>query len=110
MFADGSIGNIVYTALGSRAMSKEYAEIFAGQHSLVVDNFKSAIHYGDSVKRQGGLAQDKGHETMLKEFLAAIRDGKQSPIPFEQLYATTLATFKVVESLDRRQAVLMHRV
>jgi predicted dehydrogenase len=106
-FADGSIGNIVYTALGSRAMSKEYAEIFAGQHSLVVDNFKSAIHYGDSVKRQGGLAQDKGHETMLKEFLAAIRDAKPSPIPFEQLYATTLATFKVVESLDTWRPVGM---
>lgn len=104
-FADGSIGNIVYTALGSRAMPKEYIEVFASERSLVIDNFKSATLFDTSAHRQGGWVQDKGHATMLKEFLTAIQAGKPSPIPLDELALTSLATFAVVEAVEKKKPV-----
>jgi predicted dehydrogenase/threonine dehydrogenase-like Zn-dependent dehydrogenase len=104
-FADGSIGNIVYTALGSRAMPKEYIEIFAGGSSLVIDNFKSATRYDGTAHKQGGWMQDKGHATMLKEFLGAIQAGTPSPIALDELALTSLATFAVVEAVEMGKPV-----
>lgn len=104
-FADGSIGNIVYTALGSRAMAKEHIEIFASERSLVIDNFKSVTLYDNSAHRQGGWAQDKGHAAMLKEFFTAIHAGKPSPIPLDELVLTSLVTFAVVEAVENGKSV-----
>ena len=36
---------------------------------------------------------------MIRRFLAAIKDGGPAPIPFEELYAVTLATFRAAESV-----------
>jgi len=36
----------------------------------------------------------------VRRFLAAVQEGKASPIPFDSLMATTLATLKAVESLQ----------
>ncbi|MGE5141705.1 MAG: bi-domain-containing oxidoreductase, partial [Rudaea sp.] len=41
LFADGSAGNIVYTALGARSLAKERVEVFAGGRALVLDNWKA---------------------------------------------------------------------
>lgn len=104
-FADGSIGNIIYTALGPRSLAKEYVEVFAAGHALVIDNFKSAKDYGNSVRTQSGWAQDKGHPQMLREFLGAVEGGKPAPMFFQDLFLTSLATFAVVESLGTARPV-----
>lgn len=101
-FADGSIGNIVYTALGARSLAKERVEVFAGSRALVIDNFKSATNYGDTARTHSSWAQDKGHSRMLQEFLGAIQDGKSAPIASEGLFLTSFTTFKVLESLSTK--------
>jgi predicted dehydrogenase/threonine dehydrogenase-like Zn-dependent dehydrogenase len=98
-FADGSIGNILYTSLGARSLPKERVEVFAGGTTLVIDNFKQTLIYGAEVKKQGGVQQDKGQPEMLRAFLDAIRTGGASPIPVVQIVSTSLVTFGVIESL-----------
>ncbi len=98
-FADGSIGTILYTALGARALPKERVEIFAGGASFVIDNFKQTLVYGAKVKKSGGMNQDKGQAEMLRAFLDAVRSGGAAPIGLEQILFTSLVTFACIESL-----------
>lgn len=105
-FADGSIGNILYTSLGARALPKERVEIFAGGTALVLDNFKQTLMYGAEVKKQGGMNQDKGQAEMLRVLLDAVRNG-QAPIALEQIISTSLVTFDALESLRTNTPVLV---
>ena len=102
-FANGSIGSVSYFANGSSALPKEYIEIYRAGTTGVLTDFKELKVYGSgkpSVKRLP--SQNKGQPQMMKEFLASIREGAPSPIPFEELYAVMLATFRAVECFSTR--------
>ena len=100
-FHDGSVGTITYLANGDPAMPKERVEISSTGRSAVIDNFQYLTLYQQSKKRSFKLgAIDKGHRDEVRAFLQAIQQGSPSPISFESLVVTTLATFKIVESLQ----------
>jgi predicted dehydrogenase len=100
-FHDGSVGTITYSANGDPAMPKERVEISSTGRSAVIDNFQHLTLYQQGKKRSFKLgAIDKGHRDEVRAFLQAIQHGSPSPISFESLVATTLATFKIVESLQ----------
>jgi len=97
-FENGSLGNIVYTAMGNERMEKERIEIFAGGNTYVIDDFKKGLFYSGGrlrrIKNKG-----KGHKEEIRIFIDAIKQGKGNPIDFESLVLTTLTTFKVIDSL-----------
>ncbi len=85
-FADGSIGSVHYLANGSKDFPKERLEIFCGGGVLQLDNFRDLRGFGwPGFKRQKLRRQDKGHHAEMKELVTAVRDGVQSPIPWEEL-------------------------
>ncbi len=97
-FRDGSIGTIHYFANGNRRFPKERLEIFAGQKVLQLDNFKTLKGYGFKGFRKMKLwRQDKGHRNEIKAFIDAVRDGKPSPIPFEEIVEVTKITLELSE-------------
>lgn len=105
-FANGSIGSILYTSLGSKAASKEYIEIFADEHVLIIDNFKSGRFYDKyKSKKLRRFTQDKGHYKELETFTRAILNGDPSPIPMKEQILSTLVTFKILESLERKESL-----
>lgn len=99
-YGNGSVANITYTADGSKAMQKEYVEVFGGGRSAVINDFKEArLYQGDSqseVKKL--LSQDKGQKAMLTAWLAGLKSG-HSCVAFDSLMANSLATVMAVESL-----------
>ncbi len=99
-FADGSLGTIAYVANGDKTFSKERLEIFCGGFAGAIDDFRRlelACH-GRRKTVVSPLRQDKGHRAEWQAFDAALRTGKP-PIPFEEIVATTLITFRILESL-----------
>jgi hypothetical protein len=40
-------------------------------------------------------------------FLDAVREGKEPPIPYDELFSTSLATFKILESIQTGQSVML---
>jgi len=95
-FADGSVGTIVYTAMGDPSVSKERYEVFGEGRVAVLDNWRTlAITSGGKTKTERALRADKGHEAELRAFVAACRDGAASPIPWSSIEATTRATFAI---------------
>lgn len=99
-FANGSVASITYVASGSRAMSKEYVEVFAGGRSAVIDDFRRVqLFSGDSSARTEKLGtQDKGQASMVKEWLDGLRSGVPC-VDSPTLLAVSAATILAVESL-----------
>ncbi|HUF38426.1 MAG TPA: bi-domain-containing oxidoreductase [Anaerolineales bacterium] len=99
-FPDGSIGTVVYLANGDRTVPKERLEVFSGGRVAVLDDFRSLALVRDRRKQvlRSRLRQDKGHTALWVAFAAAIAGGT-SPIPLDQVFGVTRATFAAVRSL-----------
>ncbi len=100
-FEDGSVGSIAYLANGDKSVPKETVEVFCGGKVAVLNDFRSLSLVSNGNKKvisnKGG--QDKGHRGSWAAFVAALKDGTATPIPFDELYAVTAASFKAVQSL-----------
>ncbi len=100
-FRDGSLGTITYLANGDASFPKERVEISSTGRTAVIDNFQRLSLYQSGKKREFKLSTiDKGHRDEVREFLASVQEGKPSPIMFDSIVATTLATLKAVQSLQ----------
>jgi len=101
-FSNGSIGTISYFANGDESLPKEMIEFFAHGCTAVLDDFvQLSIHANGRKKTKKLLSQDKGQRTEVAAFIDAVLNGKPMPIPFEELYSTSLVTFKILESIQK---------
>ena len=100
-FDNGSIANITYTADGSKAMAKEYIEVFGGGRSAQIKDFKEiSLFDGDkNIKNKKLGTQDKGQKTMIENWLKGIQNGEPC-IDYNMLMQTSLATILSIESLS----------
>ncbi len=105
-FSDGSTGSVTYTTLGQAGLDRERIEVFGGHRAAHIDNFRRAhLHQGNRRRRIRHWRQNLGYREELDAFLSAVATGAPMPIPLDHLLATSLATLRVVESLQRRQPV-----
>ena len=105
-FKNGSIGTISYFANGPKSLFKEYIEVYRAGATAILKDFKELEIYGSGKTfKKSLISQDKGQKKMIRSFIDSIKNGKPSPIPFEEIYAITLTTFKIIESIRTKQAV-----
>lgn len=96
--SNGSIGIITYLACGDRLLAKERVEIFGGEKSFIIHDFRTADVYLNG-KLKKIKAPGKGHKEEVEFFVRSIREGRPSPIPLESLLYTTAAAFRTLDSL-----------
>jgi hypothetical protein len=84
-FADGSHGTVHYLANGHKGFPKERLEVFAGGRVLQIDNFRRLRAWGWKGAGDRSLKQDKGQNACAAAFLDAVREGRPSPIPFDEI-------------------------
>jgi predicted dehydrogenase/threonine dehydrogenase-like Zn-dependent dehydrogenase len=106
-FANGSQGTITYVANGDRSYSKERVEAFGGGAVAVLEDFRrlELVRHGHKEVVRSRLRQDKGHRGEWEAFAAAIRGGKNAPIAFHEIVASTLATLRAADSRASGSAV-----
>jgi predicted dehydrogenase len=108
-YRNGSIATISYFANGDKSIPKERVEVYAHGCTAVIDDFKSmTFHTGGKKKVKKLLSQDKGQKNEVKEFIEAVKEGKGDPIPFEEIYSTSLVTFKIQESIRTGESVRLN--
>ena len=95
-FADGSLAAIGYGSAAPTA-GKEWIEVIAGSHRVVIDDFRSAEADGRTLWKG---RQDKGHRLQAAAFLAAVQGGPAAPT--EVMLATMRATTLASEVASRR--------
>jgi len=98
--ADGSKGEILYLSCGDESVPKERLEVFGRGRTAICEDFrKSWFHQSNRCTAKTLFQQDKGHAEEMHCFINAVAGKGPSPIPFESLWTTTLATFRIRESL-----------
>ncbi len=101
-FSDGSIGTISYLANADASVPKEYVEISSTGRTAIIDNFQRLkLYRNEKLVKSNSNTIQKGHREEIEAFVAAVKDGTQSPIPFDSLVTTTRITFKVLEALRK---------
>jgi predicted dehydrogenase/threonine dehydrogenase-like Zn-dependent dehydrogenase len=87
-FADGSLAAIGYGSATPTA-GKEWIEVQAGSHRVVIDDFRSVTADGKRVWR---AQQDKGHQGLATAFRQAVTGDET--LPTAELLATMRATIR----------------
>ena len=98
-FENGSTGVVAYYANGSKSMPKEYFEVFSAGASANIDDFNETKIFTKGVTKFKTRTQDKGQKAMMEAFFNEIHNGK-TPIPMEDIFAVTLATFATQKSVQ----------
>jgi len=101
---NGSIGNITYVSNGDKAYSRERIEIFGGGAVCVLDNFKDLYYTKDGKsKRVKKRSINMGHSEEFNAFFKAIKEGTRPAENIESYLYTSIATFKIIQSLKERR-------
>ena len=104
-YEDGSVGNLVYTALGPKTgLPKERIEVFCDGKAYIVDDFKALLQAGVEKPLWESTDADKGHFEQLSRFGDALAAGGEAPIPFEEIVETSAAALRVEDLLFSRVA------
>jgi predicted dehydrogenase len=103
---DGSVAEIHYLCSGPEGLGKERIEIFGPGRAAVCDDFRSwRFVAGSRSRRRWLLRQDKGHQAELDCFIRAVRGLRPWPADFANVRNTTVATFRVAQSLREGRPV-----
>ncbi|PLW98540.1 MAG: oxidoreductase, partial [Marinilabiliales bacterium] len=106
-FKNGSVASISYFSNGSKKLPKEQIEVFCGGTVAQIDDFNTLTIYKEKVKSIKFKGQDKGHKEEIKQFFKSITEGLPCPIPFNESYLSTLATFKVLQSIRENRKIIL---
>lgn len=91
-FGDGSVANLIYTALGAKDFPKERMDVFCDGKVLVLDDYKTLSVSGISAKGVDLRVADKGHAACLAAFVDAALGKRDWPIAlWQQVQATEMA-------------------
>ena len=107
LYENGSTGVINYFANGSKDYSKERLEVYSLERTLIMDNFQTTVGYGTKNFSKLKTNMDKGHTAQFKLLSDRVKNGGGALIPFDEIINTTLASLAAIESLTRREWVIV---
>jgi predicted dehydrogenase len=103
-FADGSSGQLVYTAEGDSSWPKEQCTVYGAGFVAEIVNFQELIiHRGR--KKTSHSYNGKGHAEQMIAWAAYLRGQAEHPLPYAQSRQSMLLTFAVLDSLQQGRSV-----
>ena len=101
-FVDGSMGSIHYFANGGKSFPKERIEVFCDDAVLQLDNFRKLRGFGwKGFNKMNLWSQDKGQENCVDAFMESVREGRESPIPHDEIFEVARVTVDITEMLRK---------
>jgi predicted dehydrogenase/threonine dehydrogenase-like Zn-dependent dehydrogenase len=105
-YENGSIGTICYFSNGDKRLPKERVEIFSHGCTAVIDDFRSLSIFSQGKRRSKKLLnQNKGQKNEVNQFIEAVVAGRNEVISIEEIMNTSRVTFKIIESLQKRECI-----
>jgi predicted dehydrogenase/threonine dehydrogenase-like Zn-dependent dehydrogenase len=99
-FEDGSLGTIHYLANGGSIFPKERIEVFCDNAVLQMDNYRVLTGYGwPGFKKMKLFKQDKGQKACARSFVESIANGKESPIPYNEVMESSRVSIEIANLL-----------
>lgn len=97
-FDDGSIAQLIYSAVGDPSLPKERFEVLSEAGAAVSEDFRELTVFSGGKRVMTKGTRDKGHKQELEVFVAACRTGVQ-PWPVADMAAVTRATFAMRDAI-----------
>jgi predicted dehydrogenase len=97
-FADGSIGNFIYTVVGSESSGGEMIEAFAPGVAVSTEDFKQLTVKKKTAKTSSKWFAEKGYTTQLESFVKSIREGRETEVTVRDGTRATLGCLLMLES------------
>ena len=103
-FADGSCGQLVYSAEGDTGYPKEALTVYGAGMVAEMHNFRElVVHRGR--KQRSFSYSSKGHAEEMSAWAQFLRGQAGHPLPYEQSRVSMLLTFAVLDSIQKAMAV-----
>ena len=97
-FADGSIGSLNYSTIGSKRAQSERVEVFAKGLSSMVQDFKRFEAISNSRRRRSTFWAYKGYEDQLRSFFERLAKGQPPEITVRDGARATLVCVEMLKS------------
>lgn len=105
-FADGSCGQLIYSAEGDSSFPKETVTVFGAGLVAEITNFqKLVIHRGR--KEKSFAFTSKGHAEQMATWAEFLRGTAEHPLPYAQSRQSMALTFATLESIQQGAAVMV---
>jgi predicted dehydrogenase/threonine dehydrogenase-like Zn-dependent dehydrogenase len=101
-FADGSIGNLSYTTLGSSRAAGERVEVFAKGLTGVVEDFKSIKIASTLNRTHSTFWAHKGYKAQLESFFSAIAQSEAPQVTVRDGARATTVCVQMMRSAETR--------
>ena len=98
-FADGSIGNFIYTVVGSESSGGEMVEVFASGVGATTEDFKSLTVKKKTRKANSKWFAAKGYDEQLRSFVQSLKDGAETEVTAMDGTRATLGCLLILESV-----------
>lgn len=99
-FADGSIGNFIYTVVGSETSGGEMVEVHAPGVAMRSEDFKGLTVKAKTQKRSSRFFAAKGYDAQLASFVKSLRTGAETEITVRDGVRATLGCLLMLESAE----------
>ncbi len=103
-FADGSIGNFIYTVVGSEASAGESVEVFAPGVSVLSEDFKRIVVKKQKRNGRSKFFAAKGYVEQLESFVKSLKNGTETEITAIDGTRATLGCLLMLESVRTGEA------
>ncbi len=97
-FADGSIGSLNYSTIGSKKAQGELVEVFANGVSSAVEDFKQFKTVSKLKYKKSTLWAHKGYEAQLSSFFRSIARGEAPAVTVRDGARATLVCVEMLKS------------
>jgi predicted dehydrogenase/threonine dehydrogenase-like Zn-dependent dehydrogenase len=107
-FADGSTGQLLYSAEGDPKFPKEILTVYAAGAVCEIANYQELTVYRGRQKKHHKYSS-KGHAEQMAAWVAFLRGEADHPFPYEKSRGSMVLTFAVLESIQQGGAVTLRR-
>ncbi len=104
-FADGSVGNLTYSTVGSATSGGERVEVFAQGVGAASEDFKRLMVNGDVRRARSRWFAEKGYAAQMRAFLQGIREGRQPEVTVRDGARATVGCLRMLEAARTRTVV-----
>jgi predicted dehydrogenase/threonine dehydrogenase-like Zn-dependent dehydrogenase len=103
-FADGSCGQLVYSAEGDTTWPKETCTVFGAGFTAELQNFRKLLVHRQRRKSSADF-DGKGHAQQMAAWITFLRGEGPHPVNFEAVRRSMLLTFAAVEAIQQGRSV-----
>lgn len=106
-FADGSVGNLTYCTVGTKASAGERVEAFAPGAGAWTQDFKQVVTGRGPLKARSRWWADKGYAEQMTSFLEGLREGRSPEVTVIDGARATVGCLRMMEAARTGRVVKM---